>query len=118
MYLIVCTKEKDALNGTNFTTVHLCSQNRTSTVILHPLYYHYCGSVIFVIAVNTCAFRRSVDNRGSSLSIYTEINLVPRALFPGFPFPSPPPKPGKSALGTRLYGDVPLDRVWVLSSLS
>ena len=26
-------------------------------------------------------------------------NLVPRALFPGF---APPPKPGKSALGTRL----------------
>ena len=45
MYLIVCAKEKDALNitlsnGTNFTTVHLCSQKRTFTVILRPLYYH------------------------------------------------------------------------------
>ena len=34
-------------------------------------------------------------------------NLVSRALFPGFeggagPFPTPPPKPGKSALETRL----------------
>ena len=29
---------------------------------------------------------------------YMHNNLVPRALFPGFP----PPKPGKSALGTRL----------------
>ena len=37
------SKEKDALNitlsnGTNFTTVHLCSQKRTFTVILRPLY--------------------------------------------------------------------------------
>ena len=32
---------------------------------------------------------------------YSKLNLVPRALFPGFP--APPPKPGKSALGTRLF---------------
>ena len=29
-------------------------------------------------------------------------NLVPRALFPGFGVGAPPPKPEKSALGTRL----------------
>ena len=50
MYLIVCAKEKDALNitlsnGTNFTTVHLCSQKRTFTVILRPLYYHLLPAV-------------------------------------------------------------------------
>ena len=32
--------------------------------------------------------------------LYSFHNLVPRALFPGFG--APPPKPGKSALGTRL----------------
>ena len=29
-------------------------------------------------------------------------NLVPRVLFPGLGGPAPPPKPGKSTLGTRL----------------
>ena len=33
-------------------------------------------------------------------------NLVPRALFPGIGGGSPPPKPGKSALGTRLLFDL------------
>ena len=32
------------------------------------------------------------------ISLCTKLNLVPRALFP-----TSPPKPGKSALGTRLY---------------
>ena len=35
----------------------------------------------------------------------TIANLVPRALFPGFGVP--PPKPGKSALGTRLHFPLP-----------
>ena len=32
------------------------------------------------------------------ISLCTKLNLVPRALFP-----APPPKPGRIALGTRLY---------------
>ena len=40
------------------------------------------------------------ENKHCRCKIPPESNLVPRALFPGFP--APPPKPGKSALGTRL----------------
>ena len=37
---------------------------------------------------------------GIMISRYVVFNLVPRALFPSFP--APPPKPGKSAMETRL----------------
>ena len=56
--MIASTKEIDALNITlfnsciNFTNVHLCN---------------YCTK-IFVIAVNTCVCRRSVDNKALILS--------------------------------------------------
>ena len=56
-YVIVSAKEKDALNVTlssciNSTNVHLCN---------------YCTK-IFVIVVNTCLCRRSVDNKAVILS--------------------------------------------------
>ena len=77
--MIVCAKAKDALNitlsnGISFTNVHLCGQRD------FLLYFHvhctviYC-TVIFVISVNTCVFWRSVDNKGSYLSIYLSIYL-------------------------------------------
>ena len=56
--MIASAKEKDALNITlfnsyiNFTNVHLCN---------------YCTK-IFVIVVNTCVCRRSVDNKALILS--------------------------------------------------
>ena len=58
MYMIASAKEIDALNITlfnsciNFTNVHLCN---------------YCTK-IFVIVVNTCVCRRSVDNKALILS--------------------------------------------------
>ena len=58
MYMIASVKEIDALNITlfnsciNFTNVHLCN---------------YCTK-IFVIIVNTCVCRRSVDNKALILS--------------------------------------------------
>ena len=57
-YMIASAKEIDALNITlfnsciNFTNVHLCN---------------YCTK-IFVIVVNTCVCRRSVDNKALILS--------------------------------------------------
>ena len=57
-YMIASAKEIDALNITlfnsciNFTNVHLCN---------------YCTK-IFVIIVNTCVCRRSVDNKALILS--------------------------------------------------
>ena len=57
-YMIASTKEIDELNITlfhsciNFTNVHLCN---------------YCTK-IFVIVVNTCVCRRSVDNKALILS--------------------------------------------------
>ena len=56
--MIASVKEIDALNITlfnsciNFTNVHLCN---------------YCTK-IFVIVVNTCVCRRSVDNKAAILS--------------------------------------------------
>ena len=56
--MIASAKEIDALNITffnsciNFTNVHLCN---------------YCTK-IFVIVVNTCVCRRSVDNKALTLS--------------------------------------------------
>ena len=55
--MIAYAKEKDALNITlsiciNSTNVHLCN---------------YCTK-IFVIVVNTCVCRRSVDNKAAILS--------------------------------------------------
>ena len=55
--MIASAKEKDALNITlssciNSTNVHLCN---------------YCTK-IFVIVVNTCVCRRSVDNKAAILS--------------------------------------------------
>ena len=56
--MIASAKEMDALNITlfnsfiNFTNVHLCN---------------YCTK-IFVIVVNTCVCRRSVDNKALILS--------------------------------------------------
>ena len=57
MYVIASAKEIDALNITlfsciNSTNVHLCN---------------YCAK-IFVIVVNTCVCRRSVDNKAVILS--------------------------------------------------
>ena len=58
MYVIASAKEKDALNITlfnsfiNSTNVHLCN---------------YCTK-IFVIVVNTCVCRHSVDNKAAILS--------------------------------------------------
>ena len=54
---IASAKEKDALNITlssciNSTNVHLCNY----------------GTKIFVIIVNTCVCRRSVDNKAAILS--------------------------------------------------
>ena len=56
-YVIASAKEKDTLNVTlsgciNSTNVHLCD---------------YCTK-IFVIVVNTCVCRRSVDNKAAILS--------------------------------------------------
>ena len=57
--MIASVKEIDALNITlfnsciNFTNVYLCN---------------YCRK-IFVIIVNTCVFRRSVDNKALILAI-------------------------------------------------
>ena len=57
-YMIASAKEIDALNITlfksckNFTNVHLCN---------------YCTKM-FVIVVNTCVCRRSVDNKALILS--------------------------------------------------
>ena len=59
--MIASAKEIDALNITlfnsciNFTNVHLCN---------------YCTK-IFVIVVNTCVCRRSVDNKALILSYPT-----------------------------------------------
>ena len=56
--MIASAKEIDALNTTlfdiciNFTNVHLCNY----------------GTKIFVIVVNTCVCRRSVDNKALILS--------------------------------------------------
>ena len=46
---------------------------------------------------------RKCDNSNAPVVQFTFLNLVPRALFPGFGGGAPPPKPGKSALGTRLH---------------
>ena len=65
--MIASAKEIDALNITlfnsciNFTNVHLCN---------------YCTK-IFVIVVNTCVCRRSVDNKAAILS-YEESPPPPR----------------------------------------
>ena len=47
---------------------------------------------------------RSLWIGAGSVQARLDSNLVPRALFPGF---GGGPKPGKSALGTRLAGQVP-----------
>ena len=60
--MIASAKEIDALNITlfnsciNFTNVHLCN---------------YCTK-IFVIVVNTCVCRRSVDNKHLSYPFHTK----------------------------------------------
>ena len=65
--MIASAKEIDALNITlfnsciNFTNVHLCN---------------YCTK-IFVIVVNTCVCRRSVDNKALIyVSIYDNFDAV------------------------------------------
>ena len=65
-YMIASTKEIDVLNITlfnsciNFTNVHLCN---------------YCTK-IFVIVVNTCVCRCSVDNKALILTLsYNQINI-------------------------------------------
>ena len=64
--MIASAKEVDALNITlfnsciNFTNVHLCN---------------YCKK-IFVIVVNTCVCRRSVDNKALILSYPLSGNIT------------------------------------------
>ena len=64
--MIASAKEIDALNITlfnsciNFTNVHLCN---------------YCTK-IFVIVVNTCVCRRSVDNKALILSFMAQARSV------------------------------------------
>ena len=74
-YMIASTKEIDALNITlfnsciNFTNVHLCN---------------YCTK-IFVIVVNTCVCRRSVDNKALILSypiLMPQTTTEPRTYYP------------------------------------
>ena len=79
--MIASAKEIDALNITlfnsciNFTNVPLCN---------------YCTK-IFVIVVNTCVCRRSVDNKALILYILAMLlpgkfldSLLPKVSFPGF----------------------------------
>ena len=54
----------------------------------------------------------------SGLSLPCLVNLVPRALFPGFRGGAPPLKPGKSALGTRLVSGTPKYFTLFLRSLA
>ena len=70
MYVIASAKDIDGLNITlfsciNSTNVHLCN---------------YCTK-IFVIVVNTCVSRRSVDNKAVILSYHPFIYIVG-----GYPF--------------------------------
>ena len=69
IYVIASAKEKDALNITlsncmNSANVHLCD---------------YCTK-IFVIVVNTCVCRRSVDNKAAILSYHPWASLCVDAL--------------------------------------
>ena len=64
--MIACAKEIDALNITlfnscrNFTNVHLCNY----------------GTKIFIIVVNTCVCRRSVDNKALILILSYQLEFV------------------------------------------
>ena len=82
--MIASAKEIDALNITlfnsciDFTNVHLCN---------------YCTR-IFVIVVNTCVCRRSVDNKALILSY--PILSYPYHLHIRSPPPLPPSGPGSA----------------------